>query len=130
VDQRELSCLRKRLGKTQKELSHLLGVSLRAIHAYEQGWRAVPVGVERQLLFLVSRTLDGRKRKPCWVIKKCSDERRKKCPAREYKAGDLCWFINGTLCEGRIQQDWAGKMKICRKCAVFRPLLAPDSPPR
>ncbi len=130
MDQKEFSFMRKRLGKTQKELSHLLGVSLRAIHAYEQGWRSVPVGVERQLLFLLSRTLDGHKTRPCWVVKKCPAERREKCPAWEYQAGDLCWFINGTVCEGSLRKDWASKMKICRKCIVFRPLLLPDSPVR
>ena len=39
--------LRKILQKTQPEMASLLGVSVRAIRSYEQGWRPVPVHVER-----------------------------------------------------------------------------------
>ena len=115
---------RKNLGKTQKQQAELLGTSLKAVHSYEQGWRAVPGHVERQVYFLVSRTRGSHKgRKSCWVIKKCPPDRKKQCPAWEFQAGRLCWFVNGTICEGAVHKDWHEKMKICRTCEVLSSLL-------
>jgi DNA-binding XRE family transcriptional regulator len=34
--------IRAKLVKTQKEMAQLLGVSIKAIHSYEQGWRKIP----------------------------------------------------------------------------------------
>ena len=120
----EFKKLRKRLKRTQKQIAELLGTSLKAIHSYEQGWRNVPAYVERQMFFMVSRLAENRKsRKPCWQIKKCSTEQKKKCPAWEFKAGKMCWFINGTVCEGQVQTNWEEKMKICRSCEVLGSLL-------
>ena len=114
--------IRARLNKTQKELAHLLGVSIKAIHSYEQGWRKIPHHVERQLLFLLSRVIQDHD-KPldkCWDIRKCPDEKLKKCPAWEFKAGDLCWFINGTKCSGKAHNSWEDKMEECKTCKVFK----------
>ena len=120
MDSREFTYFRKKLNKTQKQMAQLLGTSLKAIHSYEQGWRSVPASVERQMFFLVSRIADNRiGRKPCWAIKKCSKTQKAQCPAWEFKAGKLCWFINGTICEGSVQKTWKEKMKICRSCEVF-----------
>jgi hypothetical protein len=72
------------------------------------------------MFFLVSRIAENRKRgKACWAIKKCSPNQKADCPAWEFKAGNLCWFINGTICEGSVQKNWKEKMKICRSCEVF-----------
>jgi len=120
----EFITLRKKLGKTQKQTAALLGVSLKAVHSYEQGWRAVPAHVERQMFFMVASREDRiQRRKPCWTIKKCPPERKKQCPAFEFHAGKLCWFINGTVCDGFVQKDWEKKMVICRSCDVLRSLL-------
>lgn len=124
MDKTEFKKYRKKLNKTQKQMAELLGTSLKAIHSYEQGWRSVPVHVERQVFFLVSRLQrKGKKSTPCWVIKKCTPEQKHRCPAWEFEAGDLCWFINGTICDGVIHKDWKEKMKICRSCNVFGALL-------
>jgi hypothetical protein len=114
--------IRARLAKTQKELAQLLGISIKAIHSYEQGWRKIPHHVERQLLFLLSRTLisDDRPLEKCWDVLNCSEKRQKKCPAWEFKAGDLCWFINGTKCSGEAHNTWEDKMEECRICEVFQ----------
>lgn len=120
MNSQEFSYFRKRLNKTQREMSQLLGTSIKAIHSYEQGWRTIPTHVERQVLFLVSRInsrTDGHP--PCWVTKGCSQESRQRCPAWEFRTGDLCWFINGTICEGFAHKDWKEKMKNCRSCEVF-----------
>ena len=114
--------IRARLSKTQKELAQLLGVSIKAVHSYEQGWRKIPHHVERQLLFLLSRAImsDGKSSDKCWDIKKCPDTMQKKCPAWEFKAGDLCWFINGTKCSGEAHNSWEDKMVECQTCEVFQ----------
>lgn len=126
MDSKEFSYLRKKLNKTQGEMAQLLGTSEKAVQGYEQGWRNVPGHVERQVIFLVSRTAENRKgRKACWSINNCPSERRKKCPAWEFRTGKICWLINGTICEGQVQKNWHEKMKLCRSCEVIRPLLGP-----
>jgi len=124
VDKKEFTKIRKRLNKTQKQMAELLGSSVKAIHSYEQGWRSIPPHVERQLFFLISRIrYNDYEHKPCWVIKKCPPKRKKQCPAWEYKAGKLCWFINGTICEGSIHKNWKEKIEICRSCEVLSRIL-------
>jgi len=124
MDSTEFKKLRHKMKKTQKQMAQLLGTSLKAVHSYEQGWRPVPAYVERQMLFLISASEGKYKsKKPCWVVRNCPTERRKMCPAWEFKTGNLCWFINGTICEGGVQQNWKEKMKICRSCEVFRSLV-------
>jgi hypothetical protein len=113
--------LRKRLNKTQREMGQLLGTSLKAVHSYEQGWRSIPPHVERQLYFLLTRFNNKKSdASPCWKTTECPLDRRKDCPAWEFKTGDLCWFINGTICEGYAHKDWKEKMKYCRSCKVLR----------
>ena len=109
------------MNKTQKQLGQLLGVSIKAIHSYEQGWRNIPAHVERQMLFLIAN-MRGKSEvpKPCWVIKKCSSKKKKQCPAWEFKAGKLCWFINGNICCGIVHKNWEEKMKFCRSCEVLK----------
>ena len=105
-------------------MAQLLGVSLKAVHSYEQGWRSIPAHIARQLLFLVALTKQKHKTtKPCWVVKKCPKERRNRCPAQEFQAGKFCWFIPGTICEGKVQLDWEEKMKICRSCEMFQSIF-------
>ena len=119
----EFVSIRKQLGKTQKELSQLLGVSLQAVHSYEQGWRVVPVHAERQVLFLLALQLGMRNGKPCWAVQECPGETRERCPASEFDAGQFCWFINGTICAGNVETDWHRKMDRCRSCKVFQDLF-------
>ena len=124
MDRHEFKIFRSRLGRTQKEMAQLLGVSIKAIHSYEQGWRKVPGHVERQVYFLLSRTLQqtGEKR-TCWELLKCPKEQMKQCPAYEFQSGDMCWFVNGTRCGGKIHKSWEKKMEMCRKCDVFLKLF-------
>lgn len=124
MEKEEFVEARTKLEKTQKEMSQLLGVSVKAIYSYEQGWRSVPTHVERQVFFLLSRIRGKHKLgKPCWVIKKCPPKQRKECPAYEYNAGRFCWLVNGTICECKAQKSWKEKMKICRTCEVMADLL-------
>jgi hypothetical protein len=124
VGKEEFSTARQYLGRTQSQMAQLLGVSLKAIQSFEQGWRNIPVHIERQVLFLLaSKKSPPRKERPCWVIRKCPMGIRQNCPAWEFQVGNLCWFINGTICQGRRQESWQKKMKICRQCKVFRTML-------
>jgi hypothetical protein len=124
MDSKEFRYFRKRLGKTQRQMAQLLGVSLKAVHSYEQGWRSIPSYVERQVFFLVSRLQENIKdTNPCWVVKNCPSEKKKLCPAWEFNAGDLCWFISGTICDGTVQKTWGEKMKFCRSCDILKSLL-------
>ncbi len=125
MEKDNFKAIRVQLKKTQKELAQLLGVSIKAIHSYEQGWRKIPHHIERQLLFLLSRVIlgDDKHSDNCWNIMKCPDKLQKKCPAWEFKAGDLCWFINGTKCNGKAKNSWEDKMETCRECKVFKNLF-------
>jgi len=123
MEKYEFAHARARLGKTQAEMAKLLSTSLKAIQSYEQGWRAVPAHAESQMLLLVSLKGHHKGRKACWIARQCPPERKRQCPAWEFKAGNLCWFINGTMCEGKPQHGWHEKMKICRSCSVLTSLL-------
>ncbi|MBW1805389.1 MAG: helix-turn-helix transcriptional regulator [Deltaproteobacteria bacterium] len=124
MDNKEFLQIRKKLNKTQKQMAQLLGTSIKAIHSYEQGWRSVPVHIERQIFFLLSRLTGNSKRpKACWTIKRCPPQRKKRCPAWEFQSGELCWFINGTICEGTVQKNWQEKMTLCRSCEVLTSIM-------
>jgi DNA-binding transcriptional regulator YiaG len=124
MDGKEFKILRKKLNKTQKQMAQLLSGSKTAVKSYEYGWRNIPAHVERQMLFLLS-IMDGnpKGRRWCWVIKKCPTETKEQCPAWEFKAGKLCWLINGNICCGDAYKDWAEKMKFCRSCEVLKSFL-------
>jgi Predicted transcriptional regulator len=115
--------LRVKLGKTQKMLAELLGVSLKSVQSYEQGCRPVPLHAERQLYLLAANQRSGSwsEREDCWDLKKCGLQQ--KCPAWEFQAGRLCWFLNGTQCERASIKDWKEKITVCRDCEVLTSLL-------
>jgi len=118
---KEFKKWRKKLNKTQKEIAQLLGVSTKAVHSYEQGWRNISAHVERQMFFLLSRVEGNQKsRKLCWDIKKCPTKIKEQCPAWEFQSGDLCWFIGGTICNGTVHKNWEKKIKLCRSCEVLK----------
>src|SRR5512138_1646754 len=101
MDRMEFSAIRHYLGKSQAQTARLLGVSSKAVQSFEQGWRNTPPHCERQMLFLLYLTIASQKSvEPCWDIKQCDSQTRMKCIAWQSRAGHLCWFINGTVCEG------------------------------
>ena len=113
---------RKKLGRTQKTLADLLGVSIKTIHSYEQGRRVIPSHIERQIFFLLS---NQRRRKhnliPCWEIKGCAD--KETCPAWEFQSGHLCWFLGGTKCGCTSEANHQDKLQQCRNCNIFKSIL-------
>ncbi|SHO44549.1 helix-turn-helix domain-containing protein [Desulfopila aestuarii] len=123
MENNDFQHIRKRLGKTQKEMAVLLGTSLKAVSSYEQGWRGIPTHVERQMLFLLSQKMRQQQpRKNCWETKRCPERKKKNCPAWEFDAGHLCWFINGTFCESTTKTNWQEKISVCRQCQVMKGL--------
>lgn len=115
--------IRLNLEKTQKQMAELLGVSLRSIQSFEQGWRKIPSNIERQVLYvLVMKNIKEKSLKPCWELENCPPEKKENCPAWEFLSGHLCWFINGTICQGKAYRDWGKKMEFCRECQVFQPV--------
>lgn len=124
MDAKQFAGFRKKLKKTQKQMAQLLGTSIKAIHSYEQGWRSIPAHAERQMLFLLSKKMrNNEEGRMCWDVKDCPDERRENCPSWEFKSGEMCWFINGTICSGSVHQNWKDKMKICKTCKVYASLM-------
>jgi DNA-binding XRE family transcriptional regulator len=125
MNRHEFAAIRRYLDKTQSQVAGLLGTSLKAVQSFEQGWRKVPVHIERQILFILAQSyslLSGR-RQNCWSARSCPKQTRAKCPAWEFKLGHLCWFVNGTICHGEEQESWEKKMKTCRKCDVFNSMV-------
>ncbi len=116
--------IRKELNKTQQQMARLLGGSVKAVCSYEQGWRSIPVHAQRQMLFLLYLKTNHKGRpKPCWEIIGCPDILKLNCPAWEFNAGHICWFINGTICSGRVQANWTEKIRLCKRCKAFPAVL-------
>ena len=125
MDKKELSETRRCLEKTQLQMAQLLGVSVKAIQSFEQGWRKIPIHIERQSFFLLAlKESRLHKARPCWLIKNCPLETRQNCPAWEFRAGQMCWLINGTTCQGKLQKSWPRKMAMCKKCKVLQSALS------
>ena len=115
--------IRSTLGMTQAALARTLGISIRAIQSYEQGWRETPTPVMVQLLVLVaayrSTALGG---KPCWEVTGCPAVKQLQCPCRHTK-GNLCWLVSGRMC-GTAATGETGSLQACLDCHVIRRLLA------
>jgi DNA-binding XRE family transcriptional regulator len=128
MKKREFAEIRRHLGKTQNQMAQILGVSAKAVQSFEQGWRGIPVHIERQILLVLAlKRHASREDEPCWLKRDCPEERKQDCPAWQFDAGHLCWFINGTICEGSPQGSWQKKMKICRECEVYHSILPASS---
>jgi DNA-binding XRE family transcriptional regulator len=120
----QLAAIREHLEKTQEQMGQILGVSRKAIQSFEQGWRDVPLHIERQVLLILALKSRGSKAtQPCWMTRPCRAEEKENCPAWQFDAGNICWFINGTLCEGKAQGSWEKKMQVCRDCEVYKSML-------
>ena len=121
---KEFSQIRHVLDKTQGELARILCISLKAVQSFEQGWRNIPSYIERQMLLLLSlKRLSSSDTQPCWEIKQCPAEWKDNCIVWELQARHFCWFMNGTFCQGQIQNSWGKKIEICRTCEVYQAMF-------
>jgi DNA-binding XRE family transcriptional regulator len=122
----EFTEIRKILNKTQRNLASLLGISLKAVCSYEQGWRPIPTYVERQILFLLARKVHhGQSHSNCWDLRNCPEDKKTTCPAWEFDAGQFCWFISGTMCECANCRTWEKKLEVCQHCPVMQHIKSP-----
>ena len=65
-------------------MAELLGISLRSIQSFEQGWRKIPTNTERQILYLFfMKDIKVGTLRPCWEIENCPLDKREKCSAWE-----------------------------------------------
>ena len=122
MEKTEFSKIRKRLGKSQRQIAPLMGVALKTIRSYEQGWRPIPAHIERNLLFfLINQRGKPNKFTPCWEEKDC--HQKEECPAWEFQSGNLCWYMFGTLCNGTREATYEEKIENCRSCNIFKSLI-------
>ena len=63
----------------------------------------------------------------CWEFKKCGREKngtKEKelgtCPAYTMEAGEACWLIAGTFCDGKKQGTFAEKINSCLECDFYK----------
>ncbi|MGD1212365.1 MAG: helix-turn-helix domain-containing protein [Candidatus Acidiferrales bacterium] len=117
--------LRQELGVSQRHMADMLGLSAKAIQAYEQGWRRVPAHVERLLILhaILHRGHDLLLVPRCWELNQCDLTLRARCPSFRIPHGGFCWFVTGTLCHGEPSGSWAAKRARCLKCQVLQMLL-------
>ena len=113
--------IRKKVGMTQAKLSQALGVSIRAIQSYEQGWRDVPTHIMVQLLVLAAAYYTKGDRRKCWEIMRCSLESMEKCPCCKTD-GMLCWLVTGRQ-SAPCEKDDTNGISACLKCPVVQEIL-------
>jgi hypothetical protein len=120
----EFSSLRTRLQRTQREMAELLGVSLKAVESYEQGWRRIPGNIERILYFVLFKMNQNlfNSRDRCWIDKKCPPRARANCPAWIAREGLYCWFLTGKMCRS-IKGTRTAKGMSCSACNFFEKRL-------
>lgn len=116
----KFSEIRKKLKKTQKDMSELLGISLKTVQSYEQGFRNIPANIERILYFLLFK-LNMHKldlNQVCWKKTKCPENIRNNCIAWLAQEGFFCWFLTGKTCLGRKLLD-QNDFQSCFECSFF-----------
>lgn len=120
----EFSKLRKKFGKTQKEMAALLSVSKKTVESYEQGLRNIPSNVQRLLYFLLFKLNMNKfdNTRLCWEEKECPPKIRENCVAWIAKEGFFCWFMTGKVCE--TEKLASGKATgDCFRCSFFKHTL-------
>ena len=130
MDKTNFSDIRRKLGLTQQRLAQMMGISIKAVQSFEQGWRLIPAYVERQMLYLQalhSGSRDGNKM-PCWEYFDCPPEARRECPAYQLQGSAMCWFVNGLICRGKACSSWREKMENCENCEFFKSLVDGEGP--
>ncbi|MEI6875357.1 MAG: transcriptional regulator [Spirochaetota bacterium] len=121
MDAAAFASIRSKLGRSQREIADILGLSLKAVESYEQGWRKVPANVERILWFLYfklnEKTIE--EEAPCWERTDCPEDRSANCVARLAGEGRFCWFFTGKLCDTAREK----RGESCYTCDVFTKLV-------
>lgn len=122
----DLRSIRKAMGKSQSEMADLLGISIRAVQSYEQGWRDMPPPVQKLagLLLAWACRKKGKKSESCWKVRRCRDEQRCNCQAFQLGAGEVCWAVTGDFHQTQKLDCWEAKLARCEKCQVMKGCLS------
>ena len=111
------------LGRTQAELANALGISVKAVQSYEQGWRDIPVRVMIQIVVLLAlyrkHTMDE---VACWEMRECDPVIREKCAAFSIGKGQFCWFVGNQGCRPPSDKGQDDVLP-CMSCPVVQRLL-------
>jgi transcriptional regulator with XRE-family HTH domain len=112
------------MGRTQRQMADLLGVSLKSVESYEQGRRHIPANIQRILYFMLFKANWQRigRGRPCWIDRKCPDSVRADCLAWITREGLFCWFLTGKLCRSAKEQS-RGAPSSCFECDFFKSKL-------
>lgn len=119
-DSKAVKKIRRKVGMTQAAIAQALGVSIRAIQSYEQGWREVPTHIMVQLLVLAAAYHPKGIRKTCWEIRGCSPDSMEKCPCCKTD-GMLCWLVSGRKCAPG--GEGGNNLEACMDCSVVQQIL-------
>ena len=121
MQKEEFKTIRKKLGKTQKELSKVLNISAKTVESYEQGLRNIPLNIQRIIYFIYLRTKLPLTKdfKKCWQVHKCPFKIKKDCLAWLTKEGFYCWFFTGKTCSWKAKLS-DNKTKTCFECDFFQ----------
>ena len=118
----DLRVVREQLGKSQSEFAAMLGISVRAVQSYEQGWRGVPVGVRKlaALFYYFSWRSRQGYLSPCWEAMDCDPAIRKRCAVHQLRAGEFCWLFNGYEPTPRSKRvaTCEGVKRPCDRCLM------------
>jgi len=122
--------IREELSLSQSGLARLLGVSLRAVQRWEQGWRRPSGGDERAMLLLLLASRNGPRfaELACWEHVACAPDARDACIVYQCRQGHLCRLLTGNSCQGKRLRTWPEKKVGCGECEFMGTLLNGPSP--
>jgi DNA-binding transcriptional regulator YiaG len=116
------AAVRKTMGMTQVEFADVLGVSVRAVQSYEQGWREIPPSTLRHMFaVLASVRREQLDEVPCWELTGCDAAARSDCRSHRLGKGLFCWLVAGSGCI-RLGGDPGSPLK-CIDCPVIHRLI-------
>lgn len=58
----------------------------------------------------------------CWEYNKCGKDQTGECPAYP-RAGNICYLMAGTMCEGKLQGSYVLKIDGCRECDFYKTVV-------
>lgn len=124
----DIQALRTVLAMSQKQMAAVLGISIRAVQSYEQGWRQMPPATQKlvSLLLFLHWRRDHKAGAPCWTVNQCESAVRDTCFAHQCRARDCCWIVTGNCHRGQDMKSWSAKLDKCTRCKVMGQWLEPE----
>jgi hypothetical protein len=99
--------------------------SLKAVQSLNRMEKG-PGSCWQQLLFLLPRK---NKKEQQHLSAEMSTVNRAKasCPTWEFQLGHLCWFVNGTICQGKVQKIGTGRWSFVGNVTISNPFDSEDN---